>query len=145
MILEVIVDISNSEVDRTFDYIGDDNIKIGSRVAVEFGRKRLIGFVVGKKEKSEFKNLKYAKYLDSPIDEKQLELMNFMRKTYNLRHIDVLRLFIPIKLREEKNPQVTKLYVELKNDLDFNDILNIIGTRAKKQIELANFLNFKWW
>ncbi|UKI21406.1 MAG: hypothetical protein L6V83_00140 [Christensenella sp.] len=48
MILEVIVDISNSDVDRTFDYEGPD-VPIGSRVVVEFGKKRLIGFVIGKK------------------------------------------------------------------------------------------------
>lgn len=40
MILEVIVNISNSDVDRTFDYEGDD-IPIGSRVVVEFGKKGL--------------------------------------------------------------------------------------------------------
>ena len=50
MILEVIVNISNSDVDRTFDYEGDD-VPIGSRVVVEFGKKRLIGFVIGKKRK----------------------------------------------------------------------------------------------
>lgn len=37
MILEVIVDISNSDVDRTFDYEGQD-VPIGSRVVVEFGK-----------------------------------------------------------------------------------------------------------
>ena len=69
MILEVIVDISSAEVDRTFDYLGDD-IPLGSRVSVEFGRKRLLGFVVGKKETSTFQNLKKATLIDSPIDEK---------------------------------------------------------------------------
>ena len=69
MILEVIVNISNSDVDRTFDYEGDD-VPIGSRVVVEFGKKRLIGFVIGKKEKSEFSDLKRAQYLDSPISQR---------------------------------------------------------------------------
>ncbi|HCH92271.1 MAG TPA: hypothetical protein DE061_01065, partial [Clostridiales bacterium] len=78
MILEVIVNISNSDVDKTFDYIGDD-VPIGSRVVVEFGKKRLIGFVIGKKDKSEFQDLKKAQYLDSPISPEQLGLMNFMR------------------------------------------------------------------
>ena len=100
MILEVIVNISNSDVDRTFDYLGDD-VPIGSRVAVEFGKKRLVGFVIGKKDKSEFSDLKKAQYLDSPISPEQLGLMNFMRKTYNLRYIDVLRLFVPQQLRDE--------------------------------------------
>ena len=56
MILEVIVDISNSAVDRCFDYVGDD-VPLGSRVLVEFGKKRLIGFVIGKKQTSELANL----------------------------------------------------------------------------------------
>ena len=110
MILEVIVNISNSDVDRPFDYEGDD-VPIGSRVVVEFGKKRLIGFVIGKKEKSEFSDLKRAQYLDSPISPEQLGLMNFMRKTYNLRYIDVLRLFVPQQLREEKDPEYTRIFL----------------------------------
>ena len=49
MVLEVIVDISTAEVDRPFDYEGDD-VPLGSRVSVSFGNKRTVGFVVGKKK-----------------------------------------------------------------------------------------------
>lgn len=139
MILEVIVDISNAEVDRTFDYLGDD-MPLGSRVSVEFGRKKLIGFVIGKKEKSEFENLKSAVLIDTPIDEKQLALMDFMRETYNLRHIDVLRLFIPAKLREEKNPQSEKLYLSVKPEIPFEEAAAAVGGRAVKQLEVLNYL-----
>lgn len=45
MILQVIVDISTNDVDRAFDYEGED-MPIGSRVAVDFGNQRLIGFVL---------------------------------------------------------------------------------------------------
>ena len=94
MVLEVIVDISTAEIDRPFDYEGDD-IPVGSRVAVPFGPRRKIGFVIGKKQASEFPSLKRAEYIDTPVDEKQLELAAFMRKAYNLRYIDVLRLLVP--------------------------------------------------
>ena len=94
MVLEVIVDISTAEIDRPFDYEGDD-IPVGSRVAVPFGPRRKIGFVIGKKQTSEFPSLKRAEYIDTPVDEKQLELAAFMRKAYNLRYIDVLRLLVP--------------------------------------------------
>ena len=114
MILEVIVDISSAEVDRSFDYLGDD-IPLGSRVSVEFGKKRLLGFVIGKKDSSTFPNLKKASYIDTPIDEKQLKLMEYMRSKYNLRYIDVLRLFLPTKLREEKNPEYTRIYLSPSN------------------------------
>ncbi len=132
MILEVIVNISNSDVDRTFDYEGDD-VPIGSRVVVEFGKKRLIGFVIGKKEKSEFSDLKRAQYLDSPISPEQLGLMNFMRKTYNLRYIDVLRLFVPQQLREEKDPEYTRKFLTAVDSKPLEELKEIVGKRAEKQ------------
>ena len=103
MVLEVIVDISTAEIDRPFDYEGED-VPLGSRVAVEFAHRNTVGFVIGKKEKSDFQNLKTARYLDTPVSAEQLSLMNEMRRRYNLRHIDVLRLFIAAKLREERDP-----------------------------------------
>ncbi len=139
MILEVIVDISSAEIDRTFDYLGDD-IPLGSRVSVEFGKKRLLGFVIGKKEKSDFENLKKATLIDTPIDEKQLQLMDYMRGKYNLRYIDVLRLFLPTKLREERNPEYTRIYLKPVGSLSYDEAMKTIGTRAKKQIELYDYL-----
>ncbi len=139
MILEVIVDISNSEVDRTFDYLGD-NMPLGSRVAVEFGKKRLIGFVIGKKEKSDFSNLKKADFLDLPILPEQLELMEYMRKVYNLRYIDVLRLFVPAKLRDEKKPESTRIFLTVTKKLSFEEIKSSISKNAKKQNEIIDYL-----
>lgn len=139
MILEVIVDISTSEIDRTFDYEGDD-VPIGSRVSVEFGNQRLIGFVIGKKDKSDFANLKKAKYIDSPISPEQLGLMNFMRKSYNLRYIDVLRLFVPAKLREERDPEFTRKFLSLDDTKSLDEIKQIIGKQAKKQQEAIDFI-----
>lgn len=139
MILEVIVDISTSDVDRTFDYEGED-VPVGSRVVVEFGKKRLIGFVIGKKETSEFSELKKAKYLDSPVSPEQLGLMNFMRKTYNLRYIDVLRLFIPAKLREEKDPEFTRKYLLIDDTRPLETLKEIVGNRAQKQQEAIDYI-----
>lgn len=140
MILEVIVDISTADVDRTFDYEGPD-VPIGSRVVVEFGKKRLIGFVIGKKDKSDFQNLKQAKYIDSPISPEQLGLMNFMRKTYNLRFIDVIRLFVPTKLREEKDPEFTRKFLTVDDSRPLEELRNVVGTRAQKQLDALDFIS----
>lgn len=139
MILQVIVDISNSEVDRTFDYIGDD-VPIGSRVSVEFGKKQLIGFVIGKSESSQFDNLKHAKYLDTPISPEQMGLLNFMREEYNLRYIDVLRLFVPAKLRDEKDPEYTRKYFSIDDSRSLDELREIVGTRAQKQLEALDYI-----
>lgn len=139
MILEVIVDISTSEIDRTFDYEGDD-MPIGSRVSVEFGTKRIIGFVIGKKNESQFSSLKKAKYIDSPISPEQLGLMNFMRERYNLRYIDVLRLFIPAKLREEKDPEYTRKFLTVDDSRTLDELKEIVGKRSQKQQEALDFI-----
>ncbi len=134
MVLEVIVDISHSQIDRTFDYEGVD-CPLGSRVSVEFGKKRLIGFVIGKKQASTFENLKEAKYIDTPISDEQLKLLQFMRNKYNLRFIDVLRLFVPSKLREEKDPEYTRIFLSVNQENSIEKNIQLIGTRAKKQLE----------
>lgn len=139
MILEVIVDISNSEVDRTFDYEGED-VPLGSRVAVEFGKKRLIGFVIGKKDASDFENLKQAKYIDTPISPEQMGLLNFMRESYNLRYIDVLRLFVPAKLRDEKDPEYTRKFISADAERGLDELKNAVGERAKKQLDALEYI-----
>ena len=54
MIAEVIVDITNSEVDRVFDYnIGEIGVDVGYRVCVPFANRKIEGLVIGIKEKSD--------------------------------------------------------------------------------------------
>ena len=141
MILKVIVDISTNAIDRTFDYIGED-IPVGSRVSVPFGPKRLIGFVVDKSETSDFElsKLKTAKYLDTPIDDSQLSLLKFMVKRYNLRMIDVLRLFIPSKLRKETAPQSTRIYLSPVYS-SYDESAKYVGTRSQKQLDAMKYIH----
>ena len=140
MILKVIVDISTNAIDRTFDYIGED-IPVGSRVSVPFGKQRLIGFVVETSETTDFdlSKLKKAKYLDTPIDESQLNLLYFMVKRYNLRMIDVLRLFIPSKLRKETAPQSTRIFLSPLYS-SFDECAKIIGNRSQKQLDAMRYI-----
>lgn len=138
MVLEVIVDISTAEIDRPFDYEGED-VPLGSRVAVEFAHRNTVGFVIGKKEKSDFQNLKTARYLDTPMSAEQLSLMNEMRRRYNLRHIDVLRLFIPAKLREERDPEFKRIYLTAAEGLD-DEAVVVALKRAPRQREALEHL-----
>ena len=54
MIAEVIVDIALSETDKIFDYIMPDDVKVGERVLVPFGKNTLEGFVIGVKDKTDY-------------------------------------------------------------------------------------------
>ena len=103
MIFEVIVDISNSEVDRVFDYIGDETIHVGCRVLVPFGNRKIEGFVIGQKEHTNYdadKLKSIIKRLDDfvTISPEMIELMHSMVARFNVRLIDALRLFLTAQM-----------------------------------------------
>lgn len=60
MIAEIIIDIKNKQVNRSFDYIVpkflEDIIDVGYRVNVPFGRTKRVGFVIRLKEETDFKS-----------------------------------------------------------------------------------------
>ena len=70
MVAEVIINTIAKELNKTYDYIIPDSIlnqiKIGSRVFVPFGRaKQKEGFVIGIKKESEFANKEIIKLEDN--------------------------------------------------------------------------------
>lgn len=141
MIYEVIVDLASNQLDRTFDYYGED-IKLGSRVLVPFGRQNLIGFVVASKQTSEYadKIKPVQKVLDTPIKSELLQVLQFMKKKYNLRYIDALRLFVPSKMRSDKNAELLRLFVDFKENIDKKSMLESLPKNAHKQIDLFCYI-----
>ena len=78
MIAEVILNENAKDLDRIFDYnVPNDLVqkaKIGSRVIVPFGNRKTIqeGFIIGFKEKSEYKLKDILKLEENPfLDEKK--------------------------------------------------------------------------
>ena len=122
MIYEVIVDISNSQVDRVFDYRGE-GYEIGCRVEVPFGSKRIEGFIVGQKSESDVDESK-IKEIVRPLDDfcalsrELLELCDFMRKKYHLRQVDALRLCIPAQMRNGRVKPLFKTEISLADGID---------------------------
>ncbi len=136
MFLEVIVDISNSEIDKVFDYHAPFSVEIGHRVLVPFGRRQVEGFVVRKKETS---TCKYdIKDIIMKLDEypvilpEMLELAKFMAGK-NLRMIDCLRLFIPSKLRGGRVKVLKKNYLLYNDELSLEEALSSLPKSAKAQ------------
>ncbi len=139
MVAEVVVDISNSEVDRVFDYSIPDglDIDVGMRVAVNFAGRESEGFVMKIKEKSDFPKLKaISRVLDDErlIIPELMEMTEFMRKRYHLRYADILRLYVPSALRSGKVSPKLITYVERT----FNGYEP--SSRAKKQKEALDYV-----
>ena len=144
MIYEVIVDISNSQVDKVFDYSGEF-VPVGSRVAVPFGNRLVEGFVVNQKEKSlvDPKKLKsIERVLDDfvAISPQILQLCKFVCKKYHLRMVDALRLAIPSEMRANRIAPLIKRRAKLSDLLNKEEVLSKIKATAKMQRALVEYL-----
>ena len=99
MIARVIVDISNSEVDKIFDYEIPSNLNVckGSRVLVPFGTKRIEGFCIDIVENSDVPTLKNVEgVLDEfvCISQEMLELMKYMKQKTGKKQVILQRKVI---------------------------------------------------
>ena len=149
MIAEVIVEITSSNVDKVFDYsipqfaMETFSTLVGRRVLVPFGNRKIEGYIINVKEQSNLESSKIKeiiKFLDENpvILPEMLKLMQFMVEEYNLKKVDVLRLFIPSEMRGEK---IKPLYVNAYQKVENFDLDNFVCKKnAKKQQEIVDFL-----
>ena len=146
MIYSVIVDISNSQVDRVFDYTSDDQLEVGQRVEVQFAHRKVEGFVVDCKETTDCppeKLKSISKCLDefTVFDEKMLKLGRYMCQKYHLRLIDVLRLFLPPQMRGNRVRVLSRKQATISSQcpLTLEEMLEKCS-RAPKQQQLLTYI-----
>jgi primosomal protein N' (replication factor Y) len=113
-VAEVVVDVPSRETDRVFDYLIPEelapSVEIGSRVRVEFGPRKLIGYVVGIKERS--RNGRLKPILDvmdlmPPLTPELVRLGFFMAEEYLSRVITALHSMVPAVLKGRYRKVVT--------------------------------------
>lgn len=99
-----------------------DDVKVGERVLVPFGKNTLEGFVIGVKDKTDYPDK--IKEIIKPLDDfvavtpEMIALMRNFSKSLNLRYIDLLRLFLPAGLRGGVIKPVHVEYAKLSGDAD---------------------------
>lgn len=146
MIAKVIVDVAHSEVDKVFDYIATDEIMLGGRVVVPFGKREIEGFVVGLSDSTDLPTDKLKKVI-RPLDdftaltEETLKLAEFIRDRYHVPFALALRQFIPSELRGGRVREKTVLTVTLNGE--FAEILPQIKKNAVAQAGVVTELNEK--
>lgn len=144
MIAEVIVDVLNSNVDKIFDYKvpeGED-ISIGYRVLVPFAGRTTNGYVIGKKDRSDYDQDKLKsiiKKLDSQplLSPKMVQLCFFMKDKFYLRLADCIRLFLPPEIRKGYSEKVEKVLYLVKNSPED------ISSRASSQLKAFAYMQDK--
>lgn len=155
MIAEVVVNHKTKSLDKAFDYAVADgqSVKIGSSVIVPFGsgNKPKEGYVIGVKEKSSAKKIKTIERLSKEIqlfDEKQLELIKWMREKYLVTYLDAIHALVPagceVKPEEwlvlsesiktgEKDEVLVRL-AECGDTCEINRFLGLFETNVKNRI-----------
>lgn len=146
MIISVLVELSNQNIDKTFDYLVPESlidlIKIGIRVKVPFNNYVLEGFVLAikKDHDSSYELKEVISVIDEDIilNDELLELGKYIQKMTISTLISSYQVMLPTALKARSRVKInTKsyLYYEINVDLDelskykFND-------KQKKIIEL---------
>lgn len=107
MIAQVIVDVAAKQTDRIFEYHIpvelEKSVKIGSRVVVPFGRRKVQGFVVGLEEKSKFsgklKDLLVTVDEMPPLTPELVKLSEHLAKNVFSYRITILQAMLPWVMR----------------------------------------------
>lgn len=147
MYAEVVVDVSADSLDKIFDYrCPDDNVKVGHRVLVPFGKRSLEGYVLKLKDTTNY-DVNLVKDIIKPLDDYPLittemfQVIDKLVETYNLRLIDIIHLIIPAQIRNGKiKPQSTKMCYLTEYGLGH---LDLIKPNSKNQILACAYLKTK--
>lgn len=140
MIAEVIVNSAATELNRVFDYGVPNNLDVvvGMRVLVPFGYRKQneIGYVVGLKEKSEYKCKNIIRIVENVFDEKKLELAKWMSEKYFCNLSEIIKLLVPPGTSSNVDGVKDKIekWVSIKENADLNLIKN------DKQKRIIDFL-----
>lgn len=153
MVVGVLVQLSNKNIDKIFDYNVDDNIKskikIGIRVEVPFGHQMLEGFVLEIKDKSNLTNLKnIIRIIDEDIvlNDELIRLGKSMKNETLSTLISCYQVMLPKALKAKKGNIINKKYdiyyklVEKEGKFNNKQQLIIDKLKEKELIEREKLL-----
>ncbi|MBR5947620.1 MAG: primosomal protein N' [Clostridia bacterium] len=154
MFARVIVDISNTNVDKLFTYSVPDEVKAapGQRVLVPFGRgnKPIEGFIIAlSEEKQTTHEVKHIIRTLEPytvLTSEQLTLSEWICAAYHCTRAESLRGMIPAKLRGSRVKEKTVRTLRLSPDADRASFVASISSKdgtvkAPKQLEVYELLD----
>lgn len=158
MIVKVLVELSNKNIDKTFDYFVPEllvsKIKIGIRVTVPFAHQTLEGFVLGINEKCdtdyELKEIMNVVDTDIILNEELLALGKYISDTTLSTLISSYQAMLPKALKAKNGVIVSKKlehYLVLENcmDIPYNErqqqIITLIKEKGKFLKKEANLIS----
>ena len=118
MVANVLIELSNRNIDKTFTYNIPNElenlIKVGIRVLVPFGKQTLEGFVLSISENtnSEIELKDIIKPIDDEVilNEELLELGKFIKRKTLSTLISAYQVMLPKALKADKKTKINKSY-----------------------------------
>lgn len=148
MVAEVIINTTAKKLNKKFDYNIpqelEERIVIGSKVLVPFAnfKKPEEGYVVGIKEKSEYKIKDIIKVEDN-LENKQIELAKWMAKKYFCNVSDCIKLMLTPGTKNKDtekriNDKILNCIYLKKDNEEFN--FEIENVKSEKQRKILKFV-----
>ena len=142
----VIVDIASSLVDKVFDYLlPSDDIAVGSRVYVPFGKIVKEGYLIEITDHSDY-DVSKLKSIISCIDgfpiisADQIELAKFMKNKFHTGMCDAIRLFLPSEMRSGKVKELVKIECFIADETKAREYLESTRKNATAIFGIVNML-----
>jgi primosomal protein N' (replication factor Y) len=118
MVANVLVELTNRNIDKTFTYnvpaFMEGDIKVGIRVEVPFGKQKLEGFVLSIEEESSFQtDLKdIISLIDSNVilNDELLSLGCFIKESTLCTLISAYQAMLPKAFKAKKNVSINKKF-----------------------------------
>ena len=141
MYIDVLVELRAKKLDKTFTYKVPsdmiDDIKVGKRVLVPFGRQKLEGFIVGISDKSSFdydiKDIVSVIDEDVVINDEMMSLGRYIRNKTLCTLISAYQTMLPSALKAHKDFVVNKKY-ETYLTICSDDISNNIKSDKQRMV-----------
>lgn len=151
MIAEIIIDSSVKNLNRMFDYNipkdMENNISIGSRVLVPFGRSKKLeeGFVTNIKESTDYEVKDIAKIEEQSLTTEKIVLSKWMAKRYFSNISECMKLMLKpgttSKNFANRTKDKTALFVSLNMPKEeVKEYINNKKVKSEKQISILNYV-----
>ncbi|MBQ9180206.1 MAG: hypothetical protein IJ132_05335, partial [Firmicutes bacterium] len=98
----LVIDNKSDQTDTLYTYGCSDDVRLGQKVYVSFGRSKKLRpayvFSVSDEPEAEYKNLKHIEEVDPDVSlsEEMIKTCIWMKKRYLCRYIDAVNLFTPV-------------------------------------------------
>jgi primosomal protein N' (replication factor Y) len=143
-VAKVVVDVPSKGTDRPFDYLVPENligeVKLGSRVEVPFGPRKILGYVVGltlSAPTQKLKNILDVKDILPPLTQELLQLGQAMAEEYFCHTITAFQSMIPAVLKGKYQKKIYLGTVDALVDLDIEPLVQLLEKKRSCTFEEA--------